>query len=90
MRFRTFDIRILELYLEFTMSACGQPTVKRKKRAHNAFTTEEKLWLLKLAENNPTMSAIDLGKALANHVNHQRSTDQVPRTAPCKAKMLPV
>jgi hypothetical protein len=59
MRFGTIDICILELYLELIMSACGQQTDKRRKRAHNPFTTEEKLWLLNLAEKNPKMIAID-------------------------------
>jgi hypothetical protein len=81
-RFGKLDICILELYLELIMSAGGQQTDKRQKRAHNPFT---KLWLLNLAENNPKMSAIDLGRALAHHVNSQRSSDQVPRTAPGKA-----
>jgi hypothetical protein len=33
MRFGTLDICILELYLELIMSACGQQTDTRQKRA---------------------------------------------------------
>jgi hypothetical protein len=39
------------------MSACGQPTEKRQKRAHNPFTAEEKVCLLNYADNNLKTSA---------------------------------
>jgi hypothetical protein len=71
--------------IELTMSACDQPTEKRQKRALNPFTAEEKVWLLNFADHNPKVSSTDLGRALADHVNSQRSADQVQRIAPGKS-----
>jgi hypothetical protein len=46
-----------------------QPPTKRGKYA--AYSLEEKVWLLDHAAKNPRVSADDLGKALAAHVNAQ-------------------
>jgi hypothetical protein len=70
--------------LEAPMSGAA-PSDKRKKRAHNAFTLGDKVWLLDYADRNPNLNAADLGIALAAHLNSPRTADQVARDPPGRA-----
>jgi hypothetical protein len=60
----------------------AQPRAKRTRRD---FTLSEKLWFLDYSDRNPRVSAKDLGQALADHINSQRSGDQVAVPAPGKS-----
>jgi hypothetical protein len=52
------------------------------KRKHQAFSLEEKIWLLNYATANPKLNANQLGQALAAHLNKELPADRVPRNAP--------
>jgi hypothetical protein len=60
----------------------AQPRAKRTRRD---FTLSEKLWFLDYFDRNPHVSAKDLGQALADHINSQRSSDQVAVPGPGKS-----
>jgi hypothetical protein len=49
------------------------------------FTLSEKLWLLVFSDRDPRVSSKDLGQALADHINGQRSRNQVAVVAPGKS-----
>jgi hypothetical protein len=57
----------------------AQPRAKRTRRE---FTLSEQLWFLDYSDRNPLASAKDLGQVLADHINGQRSSDQVAVPAP--------
>jgi hypothetical protein len=44
---------------------------KRRQQAY-AYTSEDKVWLIDLAERNPALKTVDLGRRLADHVNEGR------------------
>jgi hypothetical protein len=60
----------------------AQPRAKRTRRD---FTLSEKIWFLDYSDRNPRVSAQDLDQALADHINSQRSSDQVADPAPGKS-----
>jgi hypothetical protein len=59
----------------------SEPSAKRFKYQ---YTTEQKCWLVDFSENNPKLSAEDLGKKLAEHVNAGRARDQLQVEPPKK------
>jgi hypothetical protein len=46
------------------------------KRKHQAFSLEEKIWLLNYATANPKLNANQLGQALAAHLNKELPADR--------------
>jgi hypothetical protein len=48
------------------------------KRKHQAFSLEDKIWLLNYATANPKLNANQLGQALAAHLNKELPADRVP------------
>jgi hypothetical protein len=54
------------------------------KRHRQDFTLVHKVWLLDYSDKHPGVNAVDLGKALADHINGQRADDQVPVLPPGK------
>jgi hypothetical protein len=52
------------------------------KRKHQAFSLEEKIWLLDYATAKPKLNGNRLGQALAAHLNKELPADRVPRNAP--------
>jgi hypothetical protein len=66
------------------MTDCDEP---QSMRARHDWTLGNKLWLLDYADNNPTVSNADLGKALARHLNENNSRDCVAFEPPSKQRV---
>jgi hypothetical protein len=49
---------------------------KRRQQAY-AFSIEDKVWLIDLAEQTPALGSVDLGRRLADHVNEGRAPAEV-------------
>jgi hypothetical protein len=56
---------------------------KRRQQAY-AFTIEDKVWLIDLAERNPALATVHLGKRLADHVNEGRGKELAVANQPPK------
>jgi hypothetical protein len=62
--------------------ACAQPAAKRGRRTWNI---EDKIWLLDYKKQNSKTNALELGRALAEHLNKYRSREQIAIKPPCKS-----
>ena len=58
------------------------------KRKRAAYATAQKLWLIDLSERDPSLSTVELGRRLAEHVNEGRSRDLVPFEPPGKNMII--
>jgi hypothetical protein len=56
---------------------------KRRQQAY-AFSIEDKVWLIDLAERNPALGSVDLGRRVADHVNEGRGKELVVANPPPK------
>jgi hypothetical protein len=61
----------------------GHDRRKRRQQAY-AFSIEDKVWLIDLAERNPALGSVDLGRCLADHVNEGRGKELVVANPPPK------
>jgi hypothetical protein len=56
--------------------ACAQPAANRARRDCQArLTLGDKIWLLDYKKQNPKTNALELGQALAEHLNKDRSRE---------------
>jgi hypothetical protein len=62
--------------------ACAQPAAKKAGRDCNR---GDKIWLLDYKKQNLKTNALDLGQALAEHVNKDRSREHVAIKPPGKS-----
>jgi hypothetical protein len=56
---------------------------KRRQQAY-AFSIEDRVWLIDLAERNPALGSVDLGRRVADHVNEGIGKELVVANPPPK------